>query len=457
MSDSILIADDDPDVISALGYLLKTEGFVVSTASTPADIISSLKHSKFDLLLMDLNYTQDTTSGKEGLELLAEIKKIDADLPIVVMTAWGSVENAVKAMQEGARDFVQKPWENERLLSIIQNQLLRSAAEKKNQKLSQENSLLRNQIELDEGNILAQSQAMQALLEQLQKVAQTDAAILLTGENGTGKSLLARKIHEASARKGQPFICVNMGSIPESLFESEMFGHVKGAFTGANEHRIGRFELAHGGTLFLDEIGNTPIEQQAKLLRVLEQRQFEKVGSSQTQQSDCRIICATNANLTEAADAGIFRQDLLYRINTVILEVPALRQRRDDILPLTHFFLEKYCRQYHKPVLQIAKETQNYLRDYHWPGNIRELSHVIERAVILSESNAKTIADIGGIGQVKADTNNDGFDHNASFDDIEKAVLKERLDRFNGNGVEAAKSLGMSKSALYRRLEKYKL
>ena len=459
MRDRILIADDNPDVISALGYLLKTEGFQVSSAATPQEITQSLKQSSYDLLLMDLNYTQDTTSGMEGLALLSAIKKIDAELPIVVMTAWGSVENAVKAMREGARDFIQKPWENDRLLSIVRNQILRSKAEKKNHKLAQENEILRHQIEMDEGQLVFQSPLMRELMEQLGRVANTDAAILLTGENGTGKSLLAHKIHAASNRKEQPLICVNMGSIPESLFESEMFGHVKGAFTGADDHRVGRFELANGGTLFFDEIGNTPIDQQAKLLRVLEQQQFEKVGSSRTQRCDCRLVCATNADLNEAANGGQFRLDLLYRINTVTLQIPPLRQRKEDIMPLAEYFLSKYRQKYHKPSLAFTPETATYLCSYHWPGNVRELSHVVERAVILSGDSEITVADLGmlqgaGVGWSSED---DILNSNTTFDDIEKVILMNRLDRFSGNGVEAAKSLGMSKSAFYRRLEKYNI
>lgn len=459
MKDHILVADDDEDVISALTYLLSTEGYAVSSAKTPLEALDLLKESSFSLFLMDLNYTQDTTSGKEGLELILQAKKIDEFLPIVIMTAWGSIETAVDAMQKGARDFVQKPWDNERLLSVINNQILRHKAEVKTQKLEQENHLLRKQLAPKYSHIIAHSTAMRELMDQLEQVAKSDANILFTGENGTGKSLLAQYVHESSLRSKQTLISVNMGSISESLFESEMFGHVKGAFTDARENRIGRFELAGKGSLFLDEIGNTPYSQQAKLLRVLEEHQFEKVGSSRTQESDCRLICATNCDLDEAVNTGAFRKDLLYRINTITLRVPALKERKEDIIPLAEFFLQALQEKYTRTELVFSQEAQGALQAYDWPGNIRELSHAIERAVILSK-NKEIGLDVLGLSQAKGQSQNidDKTLHaELTLDELDEQIITARIKSYSGNSSKAAESLGLSQSAFYRRLEKYRI
>lgn len=459
MKDHILIADDDPDVISALQYLLETEGYAVSTARTPDEALSLLNKVSINLLLMDLNYSKDTTSGKEGLELVQKIGALNEQPPIVVMTAWGSVETAVKAMQEGARDFIQKPWENDRLLSIIANQILLQKTERQSQKLEEENQLLRNQIEPSDNALVSDSPSMQALLTQLRQVAESDVNILLTGENGTGKSYLAKHVHAMSQRSKHTLISVNMGSISESLFESEMFGHVKGAFTDARENRIGRFELADKGTLFLDEVGNTPYSQQAKLLRVLENREFERVGSSKTQQSDCRLICATNCDLDAAVESEYFRKDLLYRINTFTIEVPALRHRREDILQLAESFLQNLKKKYNKPGLLLSVEANLALEEYHWPGNIRELDHVIERAAILTEEDEIRVPGLGlsrspdGLSATAAAING----ARATLDEIEKSVLVARLRLYDGNSLDTAQSLGLSKSAFYRHLKKHQL
>jgi DNA-binding NtrC family response regulator len=460
MQNHILIADDDADVISALSYLLETEGYVVSSAATPAAALTHIRKTAFNLLLMDLNYSRDTTSGTEGLDLLQQVLQMDEQLPIIVMTAWGSIETAVQAMQKGARDFIQKPWDNERLLAVINNQLLRQQAENHSRKLAEEVHLLKDAAQAEGGQLVSKAPTMQRLLDQLQSVAESDATVLLTGENGTGKSMLARFVHQCSPRKKQPFVSVNMGSITESLFESEMFGHVKGAFTDARENRIGRFELADTGTLFLDEIGNTPFSQQAKLLRVLEEHQFEKVGSSRTQTTDCRFVVATNANLQAAIDAGSFRRDLLYRINTITLHVPALRERREDILPLAEYFLAMYVQKYAKQGLHLGRQAQQALLAYSWAGNVRELSHLIERAVILSKQT-EISEDVLGLGVIVSGDSDDNGTYsmlmNQTLDEIEKYIITTRLQTGTGNWEETASSLGLSKSAFYRRLLKYGL
>jgi DNA-binding NtrC family response regulator len=457
MKEHILIADDDPDVLSALRYLFRTEGYLVDCVRSPQAALDFLKEGDADLLLMDLNYMQDTTSGKEGFELIRKVRELHARLPIVVMTAWGSIDIAVQAMQRGAGDFIQKPWDNARLLSIVRNQSQRYQAEQRSRRLEEENQLLRQQLGVDSPGLIAISPRMTAFLQQVAQVAASDASILLTGENGTGKSLIARHIHELSPRRGQAFISVNMGSITETLFESEMFGHVKGAFTDARDDRIGRFELADKGTLFLDEIANTPVSRQAKLLRVLEEHHFEKVGSSRTQHSACRLVCATNANLEEAVQTGDFRRDLLFRINTITLRVPSLRERVEDIKPLAEFFLRTFAHKYNSNGVAFSPAAEERLLTYGWPGNVRELAHVVERAIILCRETHIQGADLGLARPDEDSSASKWIAAESTLDDIEKTVLSSRMQRYQGNGVAAAKSLGMSKSAFYRRLEKYKL
>lgn len=466
MKDSILIADDDPDVISALRYLLHTEGYEITTAGSPAGVLNAIAKQDSIVILMDLNYTKDTTSGQEGLELIAKITELDTQPAIIAMTAWGSIETAVKAMQAGARDFIQKPWENERLISIVSNQIRLAKAERKTQKLYEENKLLRGELDHDSEAFYCQSAVMQQTMAQLEQVAASDATLLLTGENGTGKSFLVNRIHALSPRRDNPLIKVNMGSITETLFESEMFGHVKGAFTDARETRIGRFELAEGGTLFLDEIGNTPYSQQAKLLRVLEDHHFEKVGASQTQLADCRLICASNRDLDQAVTEDSFRKDLLYRINTVVIEVPPLRQRQEDILPLADYFLTAHGRKYHKPDLALSHEARQALLRYPWPGNVRELTHVLERAAILAQQIIDPdVLGLGDKGLGEGTGGNDAVIGNGAAPDwqqltleqIERQVIQNRLDQYQGNGSQVAKTLGLTKSAFYRHLKKYGL
>tara|TARA_R110001592_G_scaffold176399_1_gene415929 strand:+ start:10444 stop:11820 length:1377 start_codon:yes stop_codon:yes gene_type:complete len=457
MKEPILVADDNPDVVSALRYLLQTEGFEVTTAGSPQEAIDAISKLRFTAVLIDLNYSKDTTSGNEGLELIELIHATDPSLSIIAMTAWGSIETAVKAMQAGASDFLQKPWENERLVSILKNQVRLVRAERKTSKLTEENKILRGELTLAGDDVFCRSAAMQETMRKIDQVAYTSASILLTGENGTGKSFLVNRIHQLSERCDKPLIKVNMGAITETLFESEMFGHIKGAFTDARESRIGRFELADGGTLFLDEIANTPHSQQAKLLRVLEDYHFEKVGSSQTQVADCRLICATNCDLETAVSEGVFRKDLYYRINTVVIEIPPLRSRQEDILPFAEFLLDALKRKYNKPNLHFSVEAQQTLHSYSWPGNVRELTHVVERAAILARDVID--APILGLSPSAVVQSNDSVQdwQGLTLEQIEKQVIECRLAQNQGNSLRAAQTLGLSKSAFYRHVKKHGL
>jgi DNA-binding NtrC family response regulator len=462
---SILIADDDPRIITTLKLLLKSQNYQVVAVSSPAELLTVLARRSFSVALIDLNYQQDTTSGKEGLTLISKMKALDEHMPIVVMTGYSSVDIAVNVMKEGAADFVQKPWSNDRLLSILQAQVHIHQIARTGEKLTQENALLKSQSSTYCQNIVAVSPVMTQLLAQLAKLAKSDMNILFTGENGTGKSMFAGYLHQCSSRNQNSLISVNMGAITDSLFESEMFGHVKGAFTDAKESRIGRFELAEGGTIFLDEIANIPLSQQAKLLRVLEEKQFEKVGSVKTQQVDVRLVSATNASLAELIKQGSFRQDLLYRINTIEITIPPLRERVADIMPLAQQFLSQYAVKYGLEKHEVSEQAIAGLMHYQWPGNIRELSHMIERAIFLSQNKIITLADLGLTPQaLTLDSRGsdclsvDGIDSNKdTLEVIERQIIVDRLARFNNNSHETAASLGLSRSSYYRRIEKHKL
>lgn len=480
MTQHILIVDDDSDILSALSLLLKSEGYVPTGVTGPEQALDLLGKQEFALVLADLNYATDTTSGGEGLELISDIRKRDELTPLVVMTGWATIDVAVDSLKRGANDFLQKPWENERLLSIIKTQLELREAKTSSQKLQRQNQLLREEACQGAELVLA-SATIKQLMQTIEHVARSDASVLFTGENGTGKSFFARHLHQASLRQAAPFIAVNMGAIPDGLFESEMFGHVKGAFTDAKSSRIGRFELADKGSLFLDEIANIPYAQQGKLLRVLEEMQFEKVGASKTQRVNVRLITATNANLQQAVAEGEFRQDLLFRLNTVEIAIPPLRQRQEDILPLANSFLRKIAKKYGQPVLTLDKAAVGLLQTYPWPGNVRELSHVMERAHILCQDrcigvhnlglNIKsqhTYNNIGNGDNTKAETSIDATNSDASnshaankellsLEQIEKNAIKQRLQHFNGDANKTAESLGLSRSAFYRRLGKAKL
>jgi len=446
----ILIADDQSDVLEALRLLLKGEGFGIESANSPAGIMAALETSDFDVVLMDLNYTRDTTSGQEGLDLLTRIRSNDPSTTVVVMTAWSTVDLAVEAMRRGARDFVQKPWDNARLLTILRTQVELSNALKRGQRLEAENHLLR----ADGGpQLIAESPVMQPVMQLIARVGPSDANVLITGEAGTGKEVVARTLHAVSARGSRPMVTVNAGGLAEGVFESELFGHVRGAFTDAKVDRVGRFELADGGTLFLDEIANVPLNLQAKLLRALEIGEIERVGSSKTKRMDVRVISATNARLLEEVAAGRFREDLLFRLNTVEIHLPALRERREDISALASHFLRVHARRYRKNLRSFDQPAMQALLDNPWQGNVRELNHVIERAVLLAQDTVIRNGDLalrsGPQGSPKLD--------DMSLEEVEAFLIKKALARYNGNVSHAANGLGLSRSALYRRLQRYGL
>ena len=446
----ILIADDQPDVLEALRLLLKGEGYQTETVASPTGVGLALEARDFDLVLMDLNYTRDTTSGQEGLDLLSRIQGLDSTLPVVVMTAWDSVALVVEAMRRGARDFLKKPWDNARLLAIVRTQLELRRALQQGQRLEAENQALR---EAPRPTLIASSRAMQSVVALVERVGPSDANVLITGENGTGKGVVAQALHAVSPRVAKPMITVNTGGLSEGVFESELFGHVKGAFTDAKTDRVGRFELADGGTLFLDEIANVPVGQQPKLLRVLETGEFERVGSSKTHRVDVRVISATNAVLRQEAAEGRFRQDLLFRINTIEIHLPPLRERREDIPALAMHFLRQQARRYRKALEDFDPAAMELLWQHSWPGNIRELNHAIERAVLMANGPTVKASDLGlqsAVAEVRPL-------EIMSMEEVEAFLVKKALARFEGNVSKAAEALGLSRSAFYRRMEKYGL
>src|ERR1700746_427711 len=388
----VLLADDQPDIRDALRLLLKNEGYETQPASSPAEALAAIENREFDAVLMDLNYTRDTTSGQEGLDLLSRIQIVDSSLPVVVMTAWSSVEVAVEAMRRGARDFLQKPWENARLLSVLRTQIDLRQALRHASRLEAENRLLRAE---SRPTLIAESATMQPVLDLISRIGPSDANVLITGEHGTGKEVVAQTLHALSSRAGKAMVTVNAGGLSEGIFESELFGHVKGAFTDARSDRIGRFELADGSTLFLDEIANVPLNLQAKLLRVLESGEVERVGSSRSRRVNVRVLSATNADVNSEAAAGRFRQDLLFRLNTIEIHLPPLRERREDIDLLAHHFLHGYAQRYRKNISTFDPAALKALHEHSWPGNVRELDHAVERGVLLSPGPAVRAADLG--------------------------------------------------------------
>ena len=446
----ILVADDDPDVLEAIRLLLKGEGHVVETAGSPGGVLSAVQARDFDAALIDMNYTRDTTGGLEGLDLLARLQSLDSTLPVLVMTAWGSIEGAVEAMRRGARDYIEKPWDNARLLRTLKTQLELGSALRRGQRLESENRALRREGAPD---LIAQSAAMQPVLRLMERVGPADANALITGEHGTGKEVVARWLHTASARAARPLVAVNVAGLAEGVFESELFGHVKGAFTDAKTERAGRFEVADGGTIFLDEIGALSLPQQAKILRVLETGEFERVGSSKTRRVDVRVLSATNADLPAEVRAGRFREDLLFRLNTIEIALPPLRDRREDVPLLAAHFLQRYSQRYRKPATRFHQDAMQALLAYHWPGNVRELEHTVERAVLLAEGDAVRSVDLslrgGGDGAARIEQ--------MSLEEVERLLIQKALARYDGNVSTAAKALGLSRSALYRRIERHKL
>ncbi len=444
----VLVADDQADVIEALRLLLKAEGYQVESSSSPAGVMAALSARDYDAVLMDLNYTRDTTSGEEGLNLLERIQSMDRTLPVIVMTAWGSVDLAVEAMRRGARDFVQKPWENARLAAILRNQVELSRALREGARLAAENHLLRQP---GRPNLIATSRAMQPVLDLISRVGPSAANVLITGEHGAGKEVVAQTLHAISARASKPLITVNAGGLSEGVFESELFGHVKGAFTDAKADRAGRFELANGGTLFLDEIANVPHAQQAKLLRVLESGEVERVGSSRTLRVDVRVLAATNADLLAEVAAGRFREDLLFRLNTVEIHLPPLRERREDVIPLAMSFLKTFAERYRKPLTGFDLSATRLLMDYSWPGNVRELNHTVERAVLMAEGPEVSSVDLGLRSLPGASPKLDEM----PLEEVERLLVQKALTRYQGNVSQAAQALGLSRSALYRRMERF--
>ncbi len=446
----VLIADDQPDVLEALKLLLKAEGFSTETAMSPGDVLARAGERAFDVVLMDLNYTRDTTSGHEGFDLLTRLHDDDPTLPVIVMTAWSSVEGAVEAMRRGARDYVEKPWENARLLATLKTQIELGRALRRSRRLEDENRLLRR-----EGipALVSESRPMQEVVQLAARIAPSDANILVTGEHGTGKEVMARWIHAASNRADRPLITLNAGALPEGLVESELFGHVKGAFTDARTDRAGCFELADTGTLFLDEIATVPLAQQAKLLRVLETGEIRRVGSEKMRLVDVRVISATNVDPGEAITAGTFREDLLYRLNTVELHLPPLRERREDIGILAEGFLAELSGHYQRSITGFSPGALDLMLGHWWPGNVRELRHAVERAVLMARTDRIEAEDLSlsryGEGTPELER--------MTLDEVEEFLITRALERTGENVSRAAEELGLSRSALYRRLQRFGL
>ena len=446
----VLVADDQPHILAAVELLLRPEGMRVECVRSPQLLLEALGHGEYDVLLMDLNYTRDTTSGREGMDLLARIREMDAQLPIIVMTAWANIDLAVESMQRGARDFIQKPWDNERIVAMVRVYAELRQALRRARQLEMENVMLRG-----EGlpEFIAGAPSMQPVLELIAQVGPSDANVLITGEHGTGKEIVAKLLHGTSARARMPLVTVNAGGLPEGTFESEIFGHVKGAFTDARSDRVGRFELANGGTLFLDEIANVPLRQQRKLLRVLETGELERVGSSHTRSVDVRVLCATNADLHAEAKAGNFREDLLFRINTIEIHLPPLRERREDIPALAMHFLNRNRARYRKQVQGFSSAAMQQMLQYGWPGNVRELEHTVERALLLCREDEIQASHLSAGAQRGSSASFETM----SIDEVEAILIRKVMRRCEGNVSHAAESLGISRAALYRRIEKYGL
>lgn len=452
----ILIVDDDADVLLAARLFLRQHVDIVHTEKSPENIPDLLKVENYDLILLDMNFSRDATSGQEGFHWMNKILEIDPAAAVILITGYGDIELAVQGIKEGATNFLLKPWENKKLLATINAtlQVRRSRVELEDLKGKQK-VLIADQDHAY-SNIIGNSPAMMKVLSTVNKVAKTDANVLILGENGTGKEVIARAVHRASQRAGEVFISVDLGAITESLFESELFGYKKGAFTDAKEDRAGRFEAAHKGTIFLDEIGNLSPSLQSKLLSVLQNRKVVRLGSNKEIPIDVRLICATNMPLYQMVNEGKFRQDLLYRINTVELKLPALRERTEDIEPLVDHFLDQYCKKYKMPKKRLNASTVKRLQMHHWPGNIRELQHAVERAVIMSEGTVLEPHDFF-LTESEDRSDTDSLPTNMNLEETEKLLIRKVVDKHGGNISRAAKELGLTRASLYRRMEKYDL
>jgi DNA-binding NtrC family response regulator len=449
---SILIVDDNKSILSALEILLSAEFRKISSLSNPNQILSELGKSDYNLVLLDMNFRAGINTGNEGLYWIRRIKDSYPEVSVVMMTAYGDVELAVKSLKLGATDFVMKPWDNEKLLATIQSSLQLNFSKKEVKQLKEKESLLKKEINRDQKHIIGSSSKLMSVMNLVRKVAKTDANVLITGENGTGKELIAREIHRLSGRADEVLVSVDMGAITESLFESELFGHMKGAFTDAHESRPGKFEAANNGTLFLDEIGNLSFHLQAKLLAAIQNREISRIGSNQPLPVDIRLICSTNKDIESMIKEGLFREDLLYRINTIHIEVPPLRERGDDISILTEFFLKKFASKYNKPDIRINQRAQEKLMKYSWPGNIRELQHTIEKAVILSDDNILKAEDFFMKQVISGKT-----EEAATLDEMERHMIQQAIEKHSGNLSAAADHLGITRQTIYNKIKKLKI
>jgi len=449
---NILIVDDNKSILSALEILLTPEFGDITAIANPNLILSELRKKDYNLVVLDMNFSAGVNTGNEGIYWLGKIKESNPEISVVMITAYGDVETAVRALKAGASDFVLKPWDNEKLLATLKLAIELNLSKKEVKNLRERESELKKEINRDQRSIVGSSPQITEVLAMARKVARTDANILITGENGTGKELIAQEIHRLSGRSKELMVSVDMGAITETLFESELFGHVKGAFTDARENRQGKFEIAHRGTLFLDEIGNLSFHLQAKLLAAIENRQITRIGSNESIPIDIRLICATNKNLENMVKEGLFREDLLYRINTIHIEMPPVRQRGSDIITLAEHFLRKFVQKYNKEGLRISRQALDKLLSYSWPGNIRELQNTIEKAVILSESPVIKPEDL----YLRPLTEIDDQDSIYTLEEMEDKMIRAALERSNGNFTAAAEQLGITRQTLYNRIKKFK-
>jgi len=449
---SILVVDDNRSILSALEILLVPEFGEVTLLSNPNQIISELTRKDYNLVILDMNFTAGIKSGNEGIFWLGKIRESNPDISVVMITAYGDIDTAVRALKAGACDFIVKPWDNEKLLATLKLAIQLNLSKKEVNHLRRRETELKNVLIPEGRHIIGSSPSIMHVMNLVRKVAKTDANILITGENGTGKELIAREIHRLSGRSKELMISVDMGAITETLFESELFGHVKGAFTDARENRQGKFEIAHGGTLFLDEIGNLSFHLQAKLLAALENRQVTRIGSNEPIPVDIRLISATNRNIDSMVSEGLFREDLLYRINTIHIELPPLRERGKDIIVLSEFFLRKYSNKYNKGNLRINQQALDKMMDYSWPGNIRELQNTIEKAVILSDTAVIKPEDL----YLRPASKSIAFDSIVTLGDMEQKMIAMAIEKNNGNLTAAAEQLGITRQTLYNRLKKDK-